>query len=100
MLATNKIGGFKSSDKSIGKSIKSKIRKMFKLEKLKSKKLSKPQKLSKSKKPSKSENSFKFTTRKIGTSFLTLKARTAFNYLWLTFTTALIFWYFDSKCHI
>ena len=41
--------------------------------------------LAKSKKPSKSENSPNFDIKKAGPSFLTPKARAAFNRLWLAF---------------
>ena len=66
----------------------------------KSQKMSKSQNLAKSKKQLKSENSPKFDATKAGPSFLTPKARAAFNRLWLAFTKAPIFWYFNPECHI
>ena len=60
----------------------------------------KGQKLAKSKKLLKSGDSFDFGTIKAGPSFLTLDTRTAFDYLWLTFTKAPIFWYFNLEYHI
>ena len=78
-----------------------KTRKMFKSEKPKSKKLSKSQKLTKlGKKLLKSRNSPNFNAKKDGLSFLTSKARTAFNCLQLAFIKALNFCYFDPECHI
>ena len=57
-----------------------------KSEKSKGKKLSKSQKLAKSRKHlSKSENSPNFDAKNNEPSFLTAKARTAFNHLWLIF---------------
>ena len=63
--------------------------------KLKSEKSAKSQKLfkskgKKSKKPSKSRNLPNFGAMEVGSSFLTLEARTAFNRLRLAFTKALI----------
>ena len=69
--------------------------------KSKTQKLSKSQKLSKLRKKSlKSGNSINFGIKKIGPSFLIPNARKIFNYLWLAFTNASIFWYFDLKCYI
>ena len=69
--------------------------------KLKAQKLSKSQKSAKlEKKLSKNENLSNFNAKENGLSFLTPKAKTAFNCLWLTFIEALILWHFDSKCHI
>ena len=69
------------------KSGKSKGQKMSK-----SQKSAKSQKSSKSRKnSSKSGNSPYFDATETGPSFLTLKARSAFNYLWLAFTEAPIF---------
>ena len=48
----------------------------------------------------KSGNLLNFDTKKNEPSFLTPNARTAFNYLWLTFTKALIFWHFNLKYNI
>ena len=45
-------------------------------------------------------NLFKFNTKKAGPNFLTSGTREAFNYLRFAFTKALIFEYFDLKCHI
>ena len=49
---------------------------------------------------SKSQNLPKFNAKKNKLSFLTPKARIAFNRLQLVFTKALIFWYFDFECYI
>ena len=52
------------------------------------------------KKLSKSENSPNFDIKNSGLSFLTPKARSAFNRLWLAFIEALFLWHFDLECHI
>ena len=57
-----------------------------KLEKLAKSRNSKSKKSAKSKKPSKSGNSPNVSATKFGPSFLTLKARSAFNRLRLAFT--------------
>ena len=57
-------------------------------------------KLAKSKKPSKSGNLPNFNAKEAGPSFLTPKARSAFNRLRLAFTEALILRHFDPECHI
>ena len=85
------------------KSRKSKGHKMFKSQKsAKSRKLSKSGKSKGkiSKKPSKSRNLPNFDAKNSGPSFLTPKAKSAFNCLQLAFTKALILWYFDLECHI
>ena len=61
---------------------------------------SKGKKLAKSKKPSKSGNSPNFDAKEVGLSFLTPKARAAFNRLRLAFTKAPILRYFDPEYHI
>ena len=68
----------------------------------KSRKLSKSEKSKgkKSKKLSKSGNLPNFDAKNSGPSFLTPKARSTFNCLWLAFTKALILWHFDPKCNI
>ena len=67
----------------------------------KSQKLSKSQESAKSKKElSKSWNLSKFDAKENAPSFFTPNTKTAFNYLWLAFTKALIFQYFDAECHI
>ena len=78
-----------------------------KLGKSKGQKMSKSQKSAKSRKSSKSGknssksgNSPNFSATKSGPSFLTPKARSAFNRLRLAFTEALILRHFDPKCHI
>ena len=82
MLASNEVSDVEGSNKSIKKLIKSKTRKIFKLRKLKSKKLFKSQKLTKSRKNLlKNRNSSYFDIKKNGPSFLTPKARTAYNCL-------------------
>ena len=52
------------------------------------------------KKPPKSGNSPNFNAKDTKPSFLTSKAKSAFNRLRLTFTKAPIFWHFDPECHI
>ena len=96
MLAISEVSVIKGSNKSIKESIKLKIRK-----------LSKSQKLSKfwistklGKKLLKSGNSSNFNIKKNGSSFSTFDAKTAFNRLRLAFIKALILWNFDSKYHI
>ena len=88
-LAHNEIDEIRSgNDGLIEKFIKLKNRKSSKTQQLaKSRKLSK---LGKSKKLSKNRNSLKFNAEEDEPSFLTPKARTAFNCLWLTFIKALI----------
>ena len=81
----------------VKKSRKSKSQKLAKSQKLSKSKKSKSKK---SKKRSKNRNSPNFNTTEAGQSFLTLNTRTAFNCLWLAFIKALIFWHFNSKCHI
>ena len=67
----------------------------------KTRKLSKFQKLAKSRKESsKSGNLPNFDAKKNGPSFPTPNAKMAFNCLWLAFTKATIFGYFDLKCLI
>ena len=70
VLTANEIGGVKGGDELIEK-----CRKLSKLGN------SKGKKLAKSKKPSKSENSSNFDVKKAGLSFLTPKAKAAFNCL-------------------
>ena len=78
------------------KSGKSKRQKTFK-----SQKSAKSWKSSKSRKDlSKSGNSPNFGATETRPSFLTPKARSAFNHLRLTFTEALILQYFNPECHI
>ena len=72
-----------------------------KSQKSKGQKTSKSQKSSKpGKNSSKSGNLRNFGNTEFGPSFLTPKARSAFNRLWLAFTKAPIFWHFDPECHI
>ena len=79
-----------------------------KTERSKSQKLAKSQKSSKSgkskgkksKKPSKGENLPNFNAKDSRPSFLTPKARSAFNRLQLAFTKAPILQYFNPECHI
>ena len=63
-------------------------------------KYSKSRKLAKSKKPSKSRNWPNFGATGLGPSFLTPKARSAFNCLRLAFIKAPILQHFDPECHI
>ena len=96
MLAANEIGGIKGGDKSIEKCEKlSKTRKTSKVQKL-----SKSQKSAKSKKLSKSGNSPNFNAKDNEPSFLTPKARVAFNCLQLAFTKAPILRHFNPECYI
>ena len=84
MFAANEVDGIEGSDELIEKYRKlSKTRKLSKSQKLsKIEKLSKSRKLAKSgKKLSKNGNLPNFDTKENGLSFLTLNARTAFNYL-------------------
>ena len=68
--------------------------------KSKGQKTSKSQKSAKSgKNSSKSGNSPNFGATESGPSFLTSKARSAFNHLRLAFTEAPILWHFDPECH-
>ena len=94
VLAANKVGSIKGGNKLIEKLIDLKTRKLFKLKKLRNRKSTKFYK------SSKSRNSPKFNAQKNRPSFLILKARAAFNYLWLAFTKILIFLYFDLECYI
>ena len=108
MFAINEVDDVNVGDKLIekyGKLLKtrktSKGQKLFKSENSKGKKSSKSRKLAKSrKKLSKSENSPNFNPKNNGPSFLTSKARAAFNCLRLAFIEALIFQHFDLECHI
>ena len=69
--------------------------------KSKGQKISKSQKSSKSEKnPSKSGDSPNFGATESGASFLTPKARSPFNRLWLAFTKAPILCHFNPECHI
>ena len=97
VLIANQIDDNEIDDESIEKCGKlSKTRKLFK-----SQKLSKSQKSAKSrKKLSKSGNLHHFDAKKNGPSFLTPDIRMAFNYLWLTFTKALILGHFDPESPI
>ena len=88
------IDGF-GGEKYAKKSEKSKGQKLTKFRKLSKSEISKSEK---SKKSSKSRNSSNFDATKTGPSFLTPDARMAFNYLWLTFTEAPIFWHFNPEC--
>ena len=102
VLAVNKIGGVEGIDELIEKSRKlSKTEKLSKSRNLKGKKLSKFQKLARSeKKLLKSGNLPNFNIKKTEPSFLTLKARAAFNHLQLAFIKTLILQHFNSECHI
>ena len=104
VLTVNKTGNIKGSDRlSDGsKYVEPKTRRSESQKLAKSQKLSKSRKSKgeKSKKPSKSGNLSNFDIKNSGSSFLTPKARSAFNRLRLTFTEALILWYFDLKCYI
>ena len=63
--------------------------------------MSKSQKLAKlGKKSSKNRNLPNFDTKENELDFLTLDAKTVFNYLRLAFTKVPILWYFNPKCHI
>ena len=75
-------GGGEELAKKLGKSKSQNLVKSQKLSKLGK------SKIEKSKKPSKSGNSPNFDATETGLSFLTPKAKTAFNRLWLAFTKA------------
>ena len=60
----------------------------------------KSKKSAKFKKPSKIGNASNFNAKKAGQSFLTPKARSTFNRLWLAFTKASILHHFDPEYHI
>ena len=104
VLAVNEVddneGGDESSDGS--KRVKPKIWRSESQKSAKSRKLSKSRKSKgeKSKKPSKSRNLPNVNAKDSGPSFLSLEARSAFNYFRLDFTKALILWHFDPECHI
>ena len=95
VFAANEVSGIESGDESIEKYRKlSKSLKLFKSGNLKDKKLTK------SKKPSKSGNSSNFDAKEASPSFLTPKAKAAFNCLRLAFTKASILYHFDPECYI
>ena len=97
----NKVGG--DGVDHAKKSRKSKGQKTSKSQKLaKSQKLFKSRKSigKKPKKQSKSGNFPNFGAAESGSSFLTSKARSAFNRLWLAYIEASILWHFDLECHI
>ena len=87
IFTINEVCGIEDSDELIKK-----YGKLLKTRKSsKSQKLFKSRKLAKSrKKLSKSGNLSNFDTKENRSSFLTSDAKTAFNYLWLAFTKALI----------
>ena len=63
--------------------------------------MSKSRKSAKSrKKSSQSRNLPNFNTKKNKPSFLTPDTKTTFKHLWLAFTKAMIFQYFDPECPI
>ena len=96
MLVANEVGDIEGGDESIEKCGKlSKIGKTSKIQKF-----TKSQKSAKSKKLSKRANSLNFDSKDSGPSFLTPKARAAFNRLQLVFIEAPILWHFDPECHI
>ena len=96
MLAANEVGDVVGGDKSNNgsKRVEPKPEKSAKSGN------SKGKKSAKSKKLSKSGNSPNFGATKPGPSFLTPKARLAFNRLRLAFTKAPILRHFDPECHI
>ena len=93
----NKVNGFSDGVEHTKKSRKSKGQKLAKSWKLFKSGKSKDEK---SKKQSKSGNSSNFKAKNTGPSFLTPKARLAFNRLWLAFTEAPILQHFDPECYI
>ena len=95
VLAADEVGDVGGGDESIEK-----CGKLSKTEKLSKSGNLKGKKLAKSKKPPKSGNSPNFNATETGLSFLTLKARAAFNRLWLAFTKAPILRHFDPESHI
>ena len=111
MLAANEVGDVNGGGDRLNNGLKyvePKTRRSESQKTSKSQKLAKSQKLSKSgkskgkksKKLSKSGNSPNFDAKNSGPSFLTPKAKSAFNYLRLAFTKTPIFRHFDPKCHI
>ena len=115
VLAINKVLGAKvldaneAGDLGGGKRLSDRFKRVEpKTARLESQKSAKSWKLSKSgkskgeksKKPSTSGNSPKFDAKDSGPSFLTPKARSAFNRLWLAFTKAPILYHFDPECYI
>ena len=95
VLITDEVGGIEGGNELIEKCGKS-----SKTGKSSKAGNSKGKKSAKSKKPSKSGNSPNFDATKAGPSFLTPKARAAFNRLRLAFTKAPILQHFDLECHI
>ena len=95
VLTANKIGGVEGGDESIEK-----CRKLSKIGKSSKSGNSKGKKSAKSKKTSKSRNSPNFNATKDAASFLTSKARAAFNCLQITFNKAPILQHFDLEYHI
>ena len=101
MFAVDEAGNIEGGDKSIEKVRKLlKTRKLSKGLKLSKSENSKDEKSAKFKKLSKTENSPNFDAKEAGPSFLTPKARVAFNRLQLAFTKAPIFWHFDPEYYI
>ena len=95
VLVANEVSSVEGGGESIEK-----CGKLSKTEKSSKSRNTKDKKSAKSKKPSKSGNSPNFDVTKAGPSFLTPKARSAFNRLRLTFIKALILRHFDPECHI
>ena len=104
VLAANEVGDIGGGDRlsNGSKRIEPKTRRSENQKSAKSQKLSKSEKFKgkKSKKPSTSGNLPNFNVKDRRPSFLTPKARSTFNYLWLALTKALILWHLDPKCHI
>ena len=101
VLIVNEVDGVEGGDELIEKGRKLlKTRKLSKSLKLSKSGNSKGKKSAKSKKPSKSRNLSNFNAKEAGPSFLTPKARTPFNRLWLAFIKAPILQHFDPECHI
>ena len=102
VLAADEVGDIGGGDglNDGSKRVKPKLEKSAKSLKSSKSGNSKGKKSAKSKKPLKSRNSPNFDAKKAGLSFLTPKARSAFNCLQLAFTKALILQHFDLECHI
>ena len=101
VLVADEIGGVEGGSELIEKCGKSsKTGKLFKSRKLFKSGKSKAKKSAKSKNSSKIGNSPNFDATKAGPSFLTPKARAAFNRLRLAFTKAPILQHFGPEYHI
>ena len=81
ILITNEFSSIEDSNELTKKFVKPKTKKLLKTRKLSKSQKSKSEKLAKAKKLSKNRTLSKFNTKKVGSSFLTSNAKTAFNHL-------------------